>query len=210
MINRVSRCFKRPYSLPSHFSNPSSVPPQYGQHQPSELPKPVEEGTQQNKSQETFQDKTNERNNESSLKELSSVVAMCALAYIAIDNYNNRIRLEKLNNDSNAISLKTLQLQQANFLNAKKKQDMVMIEERKEANRRNFKMGLHIALLRKQLKEAGIEPAGIDVATREYESSVRADSSVKHVSGQVLWLDDSSELKQYVPDAHEYDKRKDQ
>ncbi|RLV85856.1 hypothetical protein JA9_001583 [Meyerozyma sp. JA9] len=192
MITRVSRCFKRPYSLPSHFSNPSSVPPQYGQHQRSESPKSVEEVPQQNKSQERLQDKTNERSSESSLKELSSILAMCALAYIAIDNYNNRIRLEKLNNDSNAINLKTLQLQQANFLNAKKKQDMVMIEERKETNRRNFKMALHIALLRKQLKEAGIEPLGIEDATREYESSVRADSSVKHVSGQVLWLDDSS------------------
>lgn len=192
MITRVSRCFKRPYSLPSHFSNPSLVPPQYGQHQRSELPKSVEEVPQQNKSQERLQDKTNERSSESSLKELSSILAMCALAYIAIDNYNNRIRLEKLNNDSNAINLKTLQLQQANFLNAKKKQDMVMIEERKETNRRNFKMALHIALLRKQLKEAGIEPLGIEDATREYELSVRADSSVKHVSGQVLWLDDSS------------------
>lgn len=217
MITRVCRCFKRGYSIPSHFSNPSAAPRQYEQT-PSSVLNPKNEKAPETHIQEPNQ---KQERNESSIKELTSILAMCALAYIAIDNYNNRIRLEKLNNDTSAINLKTLQLQQANFLNAKKKQDLAMVEERKETNKRDLKMGIHIALLRKQLKEAGIEPKGIDDAIKEYERSVRADSSVKHVSGQVLWLDDESSkyqdrdifaptnivLKQYVPDAHEYDRK---
>lgn len=192
MSPTLARCFRRAYSLPSHFSNPALAPAPYGSAQ-----KPVasvdssEVSSKSDDATSSIPPPKSDRT-EGLLKELSSVLAMCALAYIAIDNYNNRIRLEKLNHDTTAINLKTLQLQQANFMNAKKKLDLAVVEERKENSKRNFKMSLHVALLRKQLKEAGIEPLGIEEATREYEQNVRADSSVRHVSGQALWLDDSS------------------
>lgn len=117
---------------------------------------------------------------------------MCALAYFAIDNYTNRIKLEKLNIETTAINLKTLQAQQANFLNARKKRDLQILQERKDQDKRNFKMGLHIAFLRKQLVDLGADPVDIETAIKEFEKSVRADNSIKNVSGQSLWLDDKS------------------
>ncbi|KAF6065231.1 hypothetical protein FOB64_004991 [Candida albicans] len=125
-----------------------------------------------------------------SIKEITALIAMFALAYIAIDNYTERIRLEKLHNETSAINLKALQIQQLNHQREKKQKDLTLLQERREIAKRDFKMSLHIAYL----------------AIKEFEKSVKLDNSIKNVTGQYLWLDDSSDLKQYLPDPMEYDK----
>ena len=73
-----------------------------------------------------------------------------------------------------------------------RKRDLQILQERKDQDKRNFKMGLHIAFLRKQLVDLGADPVDIETAIKEFEKSVRADNSIKNVSGQSLWLDDKS------------------
>ncbi|KAI5957570.1 hypothetical protein KGF57_003264 [Candida theae] len=143
---------------------------------------------------------------EGSIREITGLLAMFALAYLAIDNYSERVKIEKLHHDTTAINLKALQVQQLNHAQERKKRDLTMLQERREIAKRDFRMGLHIAMLRKQLIDVGMKPVELDQAIKEFENSVKADNSIKNVSGQYLWLDDKSEFKPYLPDAMEYDK----
>lgn len=138
------------------------------------------------------------------------------------------MQLDKQINEMKTVNLKNLQIQQANFINARNKRDLQILQERRDHNKRNFKMSLHIALLRQQLIQNGIDPVEINSAIKEFEQNVKADNSIKNVSGQALWLDDNNRmypsfslsdfslsiltnflaLKLYFPDPHDYDKKK--
>mmetsp|Transcript_7668 Transcript_7668/g.9494 ORF Transcript_7668/g.9494 Transcript_7668/m.9494 type:complete len:221 (-) Transcript_7668:126-788(-) len=179
-------------SPPLHFGNPNYIPPPY--NETLSPPQAINAGNTPPNSQVPPSFHESATGNHRSLKDFTSFIAMCALAYFAIDNYMNRIKLEKLNIETTAINLKTLQAQQANFLNARKKRDLQILQERKDQDKRNFKMGLHIAFLRKQLVDLGVDPVDIETAIKEFERSVRADNSIKNVSGQSLWLDDKSRM----------------
>lgn len=180
---------RRYTSPPSHFGDPNKIPQTYDQNPANLIPQvPQTPPNQPQPGSHANYDRN------SSIKELSSLLAMCALAYIAVDNYTNRIKVEKLNNEATAINLKTLQIQQQNFLAARQKRDIQILQERKEHARRTFKMGLHIALLRKQLTEAGLAPLDIEIAVNEFEKNVKADNSIKNVNGQALWLEDTSRM----------------
>lgn len=61
----------------------------------------------------------------------------------------------------------------------RKKRDLAMLQERREVAKRDFKMGLHIAMLRKQLLDAGMKPVDLEEAVKEFENSVKADNSIK-------------------------------
>ena len=89
--------------------------------------------------------------------------------HIAIDNYTERIRLEKLHNETSAINLKALQIQQLNHQREKKQKDLTLLQERREIAKRDFKMSLHIAMLRKQLMDLGVSPIELDLAIKEFE-----------------------------------------
>lgn len=177
---------------PQHFGNPNQIPPTFNESVSGPTPTNIEPTPNSSQIPPSFHQSSSKR--DKIVREFTSFLAMCALAYFAIDNYTNRIRLEKLNIETTAINLKTLQAQQANFLNARKKRDLQILQERKDQDKRNFKMGLHVAFLRKQLVDLGVDPVDIDTAVKEFEKSVRADNSIKNVSGQSLWLDDKSRM----------------
>lgn len=188
MIRHFARTLRAP---PSYFSNPTSIPSQYGQSdQPQPEPRP-------NSEYEEPQLK---------LRDLTSVLGMFTLAYLAVDNYSSRIKLEKLNAETTAINLKTIQLQQQNFLNTRKQQELKMMKERDDVAKRCYKMALHIALLRQQLVELGVEPATINTVVQEFEKNVRISNSQQNLTGHSMWMDDSSPLKNYVPNYREYDR----
>lgn len=180
---------------PSHFSDPSRIPQTYTdpQSQPQTQTQTHAPAYPDQVPQTPSNGHANQERN-GSIKELTSLLAMGVLAYIAVDNYTNRIKLEKLNTEATAINLKTLQIQQQNFMASRQKRDIQILQERKEHARRTFKMGLHIALLRKQLTEAGQTPYDIELAVKEFEKNVKADNSVKNVNGQALWLEDASRM----------------
>lgn len=190
-----SRYLQTQIQPPSHFTKGAKVPPSYDEISVSDHQQPPAATTPPS------------AKNDRSLRELTLLVAMFTLGYIAVDNYVNRMKLEKLNSETTAINLKTLQVQQANFLQARKKKDLQMLQERKDNQKRNFKMALHVAFLRHQLIQLGHDPIAIDKVINEYEKSVKIDNSLKNVTGQSLWINDDSELKNYLPDVHDYDKK---
>ena len=204
---------------PLYFTNPSNPPHTYGEPMPPPLPAPsgfeasyqypaadANRATYGSNTQENSHN-NNHKQGESMLTGIANALATLALVYFALDNYLNRIKLEKANEELVTINLKTLQLQEANHQAARKKRDMNTLQERKDRAKRDMKMALHIALLTKQLEEANIPPAKIDDVIREYEQSVKIDNSIRNILSQSLWLDDNSELKPYLPNVHEYDKK---
>lgn len=188
MLRLFARTLRVP---PSYFSNPSSIPPQYGKSEPQSQSEPRPK---------------HEYEEPLRLRDLTSVLGMFTLAYLAVDNYTSRIKLEKLNAETTAINLKTIQLQQQNFLNTRKQQELKMMKERDDVSKRCFKMALHIALLRQQLVDLGVEPATIDMVTQEFEKNVRISNSQQNLTGHTMWIDDASPLKKQLPNYREYDK----
>lgn len=140
--------------------------------------------------------------------EIALVIGVGALTYFAIDNYNERIKLEsKLNNHI----VKSQQMQEVYLkqMNAqRKKRELQILNERKSTLQRQMKMALHIAMLRKQLADLGQEPVSISTIQQEYANSVKMENSISNVSGTALWIADNSELKSYLPNAREYDEEK--
>ncbi|CCG21565.1 hypothetical protein CORT_0A11800 [Candida orthopsilosis Co 90-125] len=200
-LSRLLSSGNRP---PSHF-NSGDIPQTYnynGTTHGHSSPTPTPTNTS------PTQQPSSSNKHEGSIREITGLLAMFALAYLAIDNYTERVKIEKLHHDTTAINLKALQVQQLNYAQERKKRDLVMLKERREVAKRDFKMGLHIAMLRKQLIDAGMKPVDLDDAVKEFENSVKADNSIKNVSGQYLWLDDKSEFKPYLPDTMEYDKNR--
>jgi hypothetical protein len=197
----ATRWYSQP---PSHFNNPRALPETYTYTSSSS-------GDKQTIPENNGQRNGGSRQSTTSIPyELSKLVAIGGLTYFAIDNYINRMKLEKLAVETSALNLKTLRVQQTNFVNARNKRNLQIIQERKQAARRDFKMAIHIALLRKQLKDHGLEPIEIEDAIAQFESDVKVDNSISNISGQTLWLQDDSELKLFLPDTHEYDRQNDQ
>ncbi|CAH2351541.1 hypothetical protein CLIB1423_04S00342 [[Candida] railenensis] len=140
------------------------------------------------------------------LRELTILFTIITLSFLTVDNYINRIKLEKLINETTMINIKTLKTQQVNFNAAQKRKNLQIIGERRDNMKKFTKMGLHIAMLRKQLIELGHDPAAIENVLAEYEKNVKVNSSVNNVIDQVLYLSDDSNLKEYYPSIHEYEK----
>ena len=150
---------------PSHFSNPKEIPEPFGTGPDAN----AVYHQQHQQQQHTAPAPNTKSSQDGSIKEITALIAMFALAYIAIDNYTERIRLEKLHNETSAINLKALQIQQLNHQREKKQKDLTLLQERREIAKRDFKMSLHIAMLRKQLMDLGVSPIELDLAIKEFE-----------------------------------------
>lgn len=142
------------------------------------------------------------------LRELTTLLAMFTLAYLAVDNYSSRAKLEKVSKETTALNLKALQLQQQNFLAAKRQQDLRMLKERADASKKSYRMALHIAMLRQQLEDQHIEPVSVDAALQEFEKHVKIQNLALNLTGQAIWVVDSSELAGHVPDPRVYEREK--
>ncbi|ODV94172.1 hypothetical protein PACTADRAFT_51055, partial [Pachysolen tannophilus NRRL Y-2460] len=124
----------------------------------------------------------------SSLKNLASGLALLALIYFAVDNYqmSKQLRLEIFEN--NIKNLKNIQLLQQNFNNYQRKRELQILQERKKLMQRELKMSFHIAVLRKQLIDHGIDPVEVDTAIAQFEKNVKVENSVSNVTGQSFWV----------------------
>lgn len=180
---------------PSYFNDPLSVPKPFGNY-----PESTSNTSQESQNSGDDIPPPNLR----SMKDFALVFASLSLAYMAIDNYKSRVKIEKVSQETAAINIKTLQLQQQSFTGALKKQELRILNERQTMAKRCFKMALHIAMLRQQLTELGVEPKTIDELTSEFEKSVKMSNSGP---GTALWLDDDSRYKPDLPDYREYDRK---
>lgn len=199
---RIRRFLNRP---PSYFSDPDNAPapfvPPAGQNTASNVKSPDLERLAE---KERELDELRESMRASSAKPLfdfTSIAFTMLLGYFAYDNYKGRLKLEKVVKDTNALSAKALQQQLREFAEARQRHLVAMMKLTRAQNRVMLKMSIHIAMLRKQLEEAGLEPAQIDKVVEEFQSSVR----VLMVNGnETLWLDDASPYKQYLPSVRDY------
>ncbi|CAK7914066.1 hypothetical protein CAAN3_15S02916 [[Candida] anglica] len=130
--------------------------------------------------------------NEKPIKELTVLLTMVTLSFFAIDNYLNRIKAEKHVNETVMINLNTLKSQQVNFNNLNKRKNLQILAERKENNKKLAKMAVHIALLRKQLKEAGHDPVSIEYVLQQFDTQVNVSTSITNVTDQVHYVKDTS------------------
>lgn len=192
---------RRGFHPPSHFNNRGSLPEQF-----SHTPQSVEPASPNNENESALQSpRALHHDSRMLLREFGSLVAMCALIYLALDNYLNRIKLEKLNQEIVGLNIKNLQVQKANFAKALQKKDLLILKERRDTSRRAFKMALHVALLRKQLSDLGHDPVDIESAVNTFENKVKINNSIQNVSGQSLWLEDDSRTYFYpVRRTHPY------
>lgn len=189
---------------PTHFSN---QPPTHFTNIPSPSPISSSSHTAHHENQQApTTSPSTSLSSSKHLRELTILLTIITLSFLTVDNYINRIKLEKLINETTAINLKTLKTQQVNFNAAQKRKNLQIISERRDNMKKFTKMGLHIAMLRKQLTELGHDPAGIENVLAEYEKSIKVNSSVNNVIDQVLYLSDDSNLKEYYPSIHEYEK----
>ena len=89
--------------------------------------------------------------------------------------------------------------------NYKVKLNKISVEKAKKSVLLQGKMQMHIAMLRKQLTDAGMDPIDIESAIHQFESDVKIDISANTVE---LWVPGDKEIKKYIPDPHEYSQRR--
>jgi hypothetical protein len=87
----------------------------------------------------------------------------------------------------------------------KNKLNKIAIDNAKKNVVLQGKMQMHIALLRKQLIELGVEPVDIEKAIQQFEEDVKVDIAANTVE---LWVPGESDVKRLIPDPHEYSQRR--
>ncbi|ODQ83025.1 hypothetical protein BABINDRAFT_79764 [Babjeviella inositovora NRRL Y-12698] len=87
----------------------------------------------------------------------------------------------------------------------KKQRDMLFMKKDKEHMKLEMKLSIHVGLLRKQLQEAGIDPVSIEKAIEQYERDVKIGSTL--TNGSLLWVDDASTVRPFVPHFKDYEKK---
>ncbi|SCU83163.1 LAMI_0C02234g1_1 [Lachancea mirantina] len=142
------------------------------------------------------------------LLDLTAVLAVLALSYLAIDNYRTRMGLQARLDEQATQSQEAQDVMASQLKAQSRKRDLQVLNERKQTQMRQMKLSLHVAMLRKQLIDQGLEPVSIDELRREFDRSVRMENSVSNVSGTALWVVDSSPAKPHVSNVREYDTKK--
>ncbi|KAH3666793.1 hypothetical protein OGAPHI_003242 [Ogataea philodendri] len=89
--------------------------------------------------------------------------------------------------------------------NYKKKITLASVENSKKHLMIQGKMQMHVALLREQLIDQGIDPVSIDEAIDKFEENVKMETTPTTIN---LWVPGESRLKSLIPDAHEYTRNK--
>lgn len=93
----------------------------------------------------------------------------------------------------------------AQMQNYKNKLKKVAIDNARQNVITQGKMQMHIALLRKQLEDLGVDPIDIDTAVQEFEHSIKIDIVGNRVE---LWVPGENDIKRLIPDPHEYNKKR--
>ncbi|SCU99129.1 LAFA_0G22166g1_1 [Lachancea sp. 'fantastica'] len=139
------------------------------------------------------------------LLELATVISVLAMSLLAFDSYRVRLKLEaKLEQDAEQFK-QTQDLVTKEFNANRKKRELQILNERKRVQTRELKVALHVALLRKQLEDLGIQPASVKQALQEFEKNAKMENSASNVSGTRLWVTENSCYKGYISDVREYD-----
>ncbi|QLL31037.1 hypothetical protein HG536_0A08520 [Torulaspora globosa] len=146
-------------------------------------------------------------NRSRSLTDIAMVIAVGTLCFLAIDNYRARCELQAQVEQDRIKLAETQEFLTRQTNAARKKRELQILNERKTTKMREMKLALHVAMLRAQLQDHGIEPRSIDDCVHEYARSVKMDNSISNVSGTALWINDDNSLKGLIPSPKEYEER---
>ncbi|SJM85463.1 uncharacterized protein ZBIST_2277 [Zygosaccharomyces bailii] len=135
--------------------------------------------------------------------EFAMVISVVTLCFFAVDNYRVRTTLVDELHAQRLHAREQHELLVRQVGAARKKRELQILNERKSYQIREMKLALHIAMLRNQLQDAGIDPVSVNKCLQEYHRSVKMENSVSNVSGTALWLADD-ELKSLLPNVREY------
>ncbi|QLQ81359.1 hypothetical protein HG537_0F01200 [Torulaspora globosa] len=144
-------------------------------------------------------------NRSRSLTDIAMVIAVGTLCFLAIDNYRAHHELQAQVERDRIKLAETQEFLTRQTNAARKKRELQILNERKTTKMREMKLALHVAMLRAQLQDHGIEPRSIDDCIHEYARSVKMDNSISNVSGTALWINDDNSLKGLIPNVREYE-----
>ncbi|VEU20292.1 DEKNAAC101095 [Brettanomyces naardenensis] len=181
---------------PSYFRNGTEPPRTYDQLQAAQFPNPP--GGPKSSPQ---------YDNESPVqkyKEISKGVAYLSIAgaliYILLDLKDQLDKAKKQVTFSRK-NQKEMLIQMQSY---KKKVAQSAIKNTQKHTIIEGKMQMHIALLRQQLIDSGLDPVSIDEALDEFDERVRMATTGNSVT---LWVPGESKLKSLIPDPNEYSKK---
>ncbi|QPG73914.1 hypothetical protein FOA43_001229 [Brettanomyces nanus] len=178
------------YRLKRFYSNYSAPPSYFRQGSPPQTFDEIKQGNANNRGGSKFKEYA---------KSLAFLSISAALIYVLVDLREQLARAKK-----QLILVKKNQKEMIiQMQHYKKKMAMSAMKSTQKDTLIEGKMQMHIALLRKQLKENGIDPVSIDKALKEFEDKVRMSTTSTSVK---LWVPGDSELKALIPDPYEYGK----
>ncbi|GMG53207.1 unnamed protein product [Ambrosiozyma monospora] len=126
---------------------------------------------------------------------LATLATMIVVVYIEQDD-----KIQQLEKQS--AMLKKRQKEMLIQVQSTKKNVMSQVTE---ANKSNIltqgRMQMHIALLKKQLEDQGMDPVEVSTALDMFEDEIKMENSKQGIN---LWIPSGSSMKSYLPDAHEY------
>lgn len=104
----------------------------------------------------------------STIRDLSVVVSILSLTYFALDNYRVRTTLEQRSMEQSVAHMKSMAIAQNKVNMQRKNRELQVLNERKQTQKREMKMVYHIAMLRKQLMDAGLKPSEFALSIFRY------------------------------------------
>lgn len=206
MILRAVRVRKLSSVLRREFSAKSEVEPPSFFKNPNDPPK-----THDQLMDEYGSSKNHSRSNSdgsvvsNALVKVGIALLLVSLALLAQSQQETIERLQKENSSTHVTLHKVLinyknQIEKLSRENTTRNQKLVLQNELQ-----TWKLLVHIALLRKELMEkTGQDDVDMDKVMREFSKNVR--NSTRN-SQPVLWLKEDSELKDYLPNVNEYERK---
>lgn len=125
-----------------------------------------------------------------------SLLGMCVLAYLALDNYNARVTLEKKATDASARWTKAARSLHAKLMAERQKRDQHLVRTRRDQIQRDMRMAIHIAMLREQLISSGKDPVTVARALQAYHENVSLTTGPEKLPN--IWINDDSSKSLYL------------
>lgn len=163
-INIINR-FKTTITPPSYFSEHLKSSPTQVFNEPSSSIQPnvISDSSNLSNSSYSSPDILQQQSQQSiklnTIRGICMIISILTISYFAIDNYRVRVTLESKILEQSMNHMKSLAITQNNFNQQRRKRDTQILNERRNAQKREMKMVYHISMLRKQLIDAGLKPS---------------------------------------------------
>lgn len=91
-------------------------------------------------------------------KDVVLSLSLLSLSLVLFNMYQSLSEAQQTNEKLKMATIKSINGMKVNLNNYKRKQELQILQERKKLAQREWKMSLHIAMLRQQLVQKGLDP----------------------------------------------------